>query len=82
MIKVGDKKISLSFDYQTGSIGNRFRLSCIKKGDNSTWINKKQCFDWFYIFRYEDGNYFALYFDETNVFKKKLDNKETLKILT
>lgn len=80
-IKIGNKKVNLNFDWQEGSKGEKFRLSSIVKGKKSVWISKVLKSDWFYIFKYESGDFFAFHFDETDNFKRKLTHNELMEEL-
>jgi CRISPR/Cas system CMR-associated protein Cmr1 (group 7 of RAMP superfamily) len=77
MIKVGKKTIPLDFSWSTSPKGRLFRLSSIKKGKKEVYNR----FDWFYIFKYKEGDYFTIHLNVNGDFIKKLNNEDTIKLL-
>lgn len=51
------------FNTQVGKLGRPFRLSQIVKGNDEKWINRVLCSDWYYVFKYLDGGFFAIHKD-------------------
>lgn len=70
------------FNWQTGKLGKLFRLSAIHKGNGEKWINGIIKYDWYYIFKYKDGEMFTLHEDYNGKIFEKLKHKETIKLLT
>ena len=71
-MKLKDIKLN-SLDYQTGNKG-KFRQIAINKGSDESWINNVLCYDWFYTFKYENGEFFTLHFDSGGTFVRMINN--------
>ena len=69
------------FNWQEGKLGKPFRLSAIHKGKGEKWINGILKNDWYYIFKYKDGNIFALHEDYNGKIFEKLNHEETIDLL-
>ena len=70
-----------TFDYQEGKLGKPFKLSSIKKGKESKWLNGDFRSDWYYIFKYDDGNLFAVHEGFGGEFIAKLMHQETIDLM-
>lgn len=53
-----------TLNYQQGKKG-KFRMIETRMGIEGEWINKVYCHDWYYTFKYENGEKFELHFDTT-----------------
>ena len=67
------------FNKQIGKLGKPFRLSGVMRGTNEKWVNGVLKHDWYYTFKYDDGNFFALHLDFNDKIIEKLNHNETLK---
>lgn len=69
------------FNWQEGKLGKPFRLTAIQKGKGEKWISGVLKSDWYYVFKYEDENLFALHEDYNGKIFEKLNHNETIKLL-
>lgn len=70
------------FNWQEGKLGKPFRLSAIHKGKKEQWVNGVLKYDWYYIFKYKDGNMFSLHENLSGDIDLKLNDKETINLLS
>jgi len=49
------------FNTQTGKLKKPFRLIQIRKGNDEAWKGREKVSDWYYVFKYIDGGYFAMH---------------------
>jgi len=71
-----------TFDYQEGKLGKPFKLSAIKKGKEEKWLSGEFRSDWYYVFKYDDGNFFAMHEGLSGAFLSKLTHLETISLLS
>lgn len=64
------------FNLQEGKLGKPFRLTAIVKGNGEKWIGRELKSDWYYVFKYEDGNLFALHEDFNGKVIEKLNESK------
>lgn len=68
------------FNWQEGKLGKPFRLSSITKGKGEKWIGGVLKHDWYYTFKYKDGNFFTLHEDYNGKIIEKLNHEKTIKL--
>tara|TARA_R110000787_G_scaffold13633_2_gene42685 strand:+ start:3282 stop:3533 length:252 start_codon:yes stop_codon:yes gene_type:complete len=70
-----------TFDYQEGKLGKPFKLSSIKKGEESKWLNGDFRSDWYYIFKYDDGTFFGIHEGLSGGVISKLMHQESIDLM-
>jgi hypothetical protein len=78
------KDLNLSITPQLSKLGRPYRLSAIVKNLQvpSKWINRVDCWHWYYVFVYTDDNsFFGFEFDYYDKFVQKFNHEATRKIL-
>jgi hypothetical protein len=78
------RSLNLSITPQLSKLGRPYRLSAIAKNLQvpSKWINRVDCWHWYYVFVYTDDNsFFGFEFDYNDKFVQKFNHEETRKIL-
>lgn len=83
-IKIKQTKIYLDNRIQISPHGREFRMSAIRMNNQ---IPKKYIDDvgyrnhWYYIFKYDNDEFFAFEFDYYDKFLQKFNHEQTLKLL-
>jgi hypothetical protein len=75
--------LNLSFTPQLSKLGRPYRLSAIAKNLQvpSKWIDRVDCWHWFYVFIYTDDNsFFGFEFDYNDKFVQKFNHEQSLKL--
>ena len=75
--------LNLSFTPQLSKLGRPYRLSAIAKNLQvpSKWIDRVDCWHWYYIFIYTDDNsFFGFEFDYNDKFVQKFNHEQSLKL--
>ncbi len=78
------RSLNLTSTPQLSKLGRPYRLSAIAKNLQvpSKWINRVDCWHWYYVFVYTDDNsFFGFEFDYNDKFVQKFNHEETRKIL-
>ncbi len=78
------RSLNLSITPQLSKLGRPYRLSAIAKNLQvaSKWINRVDCWHWYYVFVYTDDNsFFGFEFDYYDKFVQKFNHEATRKIL-
>jgi hypothetical protein len=76
-------ELNLTFTPQLSKLGRPYRLSAIAKNLQvpSKWINRVDCWHWFYVFVYTDDNsFFGFEFDYNDKFVQKFNHEQSLKL--
>jgi hypothetical protein len=77
-------ELNLSITPKLSKLGRPYRLSAIAKNLQvpSKWINRVDCWHWYYVFIYTDDNsFFGFEFDYQDNFVQKFNHEGTRKIL-
>jgi hypothetical protein len=77
-------ELNLSITPKLSKLGRPYRLLSIAKNLQvpSKWINRVDCWHWFYVFIYTDDNsFFGFEFDYYDKFVQKFNHDGTRKIL-
>lgn len=75
--------LNLTSTPQLSKLGRPYRLSAIAKNLQvpSKWINRVDCWHWYYVFIYTDDNsFFGFEFDYNDKFVQKFNHEESLKL--
>jgi hypothetical protein len=75
--------LNLTFTPQLSKLGRPYRLSAIAKNLQvpSKWIDRVDCWHWFYVFIYTDDNsFFGFEFDYNDKFVQKFNHEQSLKL--
>ena len=75
--------LNLTFTPQLSKLGRPYRLSAIAKNLQvpSKWIDRVDCWHWYYIFIYTDDNsFFGFEFDYNDKFVQKFNHEQSLKL--
>ena len=75
--------LNLSFTPQLSKLGRPYRLSAIAKNLQvpSKWIDRVDCWHWYYVFIYTDDNsFFGFEFDYNDKFVQKFNHEQSLKL--
>jgi hypothetical protein len=75
--------LNLSSTPELSKLGRPYRLSAIIKNGQlpSKYINKVECWHWYYVFFYTDDlSLFGFEFDYNDKLVKKLTHEQTLKL--
>ena len=75
--------LNLTSTPQLSKLGRPYRLSAIAKNLQvpSKWINRVDCWHWFYVFMYTDDNsFFGFEFDYNDKFVQKFNHDQSLKL--
>ena len=75
--------LNLTFTPQLSKLGRPYRLSAIAKNLQvpSKWINRVDCWHWFYVFIYTDDNsFFGFEFDYNDKFVQKFNHEQSLNL--
>jgi hypothetical protein len=75
--------LNLSSTPQLSKLGRLYRLSGIAKNLQvpSKWIDRVECWHFYYIFKYiDDNSFFGFEFDYYDKLVKKLTQEESLKL--
>jgi hypothetical protein len=78
------RSLNLTSTPQLSKLGRPYRLSAIAKNLQvpSKWINRVDCWHWYYFFVYTDDNsFFGFEFDYYDKFVQKFNHEATRKIL-
>lgn len=76
-------ELNLTFTPQLSKLHRPYRLSAIAKNLQvpSKWINKVDCWHWYYVFIYTDDNsFFGFEFDYNDKFVQKLTHEQSLNL--
>lgn len=76
--------LNLTSTPQPSKLGRLYRLSAIAKNLQvpSKWIDRVECWHFYYIFKYTDDNsFFGFEFDYYDKFVQKFNHEGTRKIL-
>lgn len=82
-IKIKTAKVYLDNRTQISPLGREYRLSAIKKDLQVApkYIDKEYKHHWYYIFKYDNDEFFCFEFDYNDKFHRKLNHSEVLLIL-
>ena len=75
--------LNLTFTPQLSKLGRPYRLSAIAKNLQvpSKWIDRVDCWHWYYVFIYTDDNsFFGFEFDYNDKFVQKFNHEQSLKL--
>ena len=75
--------LNLTFTPQLSMLGRPYRLSGIAKNLQvpSKWIDRVDCWHWYYVFIYTDDNsFFGFEFDYNDKFVQKFNHEQSLKL--
>ena len=75
--------LNLSFTPQLSKLGRPYRLSAIAKNLQvpSKWIDRIDCWHWYYVFIYTDDNsFFGFEFDYNDKFVQKFNHDQSLNL--
>ena len=75
--------LNLTFTPQLSKLGRPYRLSAIAKNLQvpSKWIDRVDCWHWYYVFVYTDNNsFFGFEFDYNDKFVQKFNHEQSLKL--
>ena len=75
--------LNLSFTPQLSKLGRPYRLSAIAKNLQvpSKYVNRVDCWHWYYVFIYTDDNsFFGFEFDYNDKFVQKFNHEQSLKL--
>jgi hypothetical protein len=75
--------LNLTSTPQLSNLGRPYRLSAILKNGQlpSKWIDRVECWHFYYIFKYTDEHtFFAFEFDYNDNFIQKFNHVETLNL--
>jgi hypothetical protein len=76
-------ELNLTFTPELSKLGRPYRLSAIAKNLQvpSKWIDRVDCWHWFYVFIYTDDNsFFGFEFDYNDKFVQKFNHEQSLKL--
>jgi hypothetical protein len=77
------RSLNLTSTPKLSKLGRPYRLSAIAKNlqMSSKWINRVDCWHWYYVFIYTDDNsFFGFEFDYYDKFVQKFNHDESLKL--
>ena len=82
-IKVKENKLYLDNRVQISPLGREYRLSAIKTNLQVApkYIDKEYRHHWYYIFKYDNDEFFCFEFDYYDKFLQKFNHEQTLKWL-
>lgn len=75
--------LNLTSTPQLSKLGRPYRLSAIAKNLQvpSKWIDRVDCWHWYYVFIYTDDNsFFGFEFDYNDKFVQKFNHEQSLKL--
>jgi hypothetical protein len=75
--------LNLTFTPQLSKLGRPYRLSAIAKNLQVPikWIDRVDCWHWYYVFIYTDDNsFFGFEFDYNDKFVQKFNHEQSLKL--
>lgn len=75
--------LNLTFTPQLSKLGRPYRLSAIAKNLQipSKWIDRVDCWHWYYVFIYTDDNsFFGFEFDYNDKFVQKFNHEQSLNL--
>ncbi len=75
--------LNLTSTPQLSKLGRPYRLSAIMKNLQvpSKWIDRVDCWHWFYVFIYKDDNsFFGFEFDYNDKFVRKCNHEQSLNL--
>jgi hypothetical protein len=75
--------LNLTFTPQLSKLGRPYRLSAIAKNLQvpSKYVNRVDCWHWYYVFIYTDDNsFFGFEFDYNDKFVQKFNHQESLNL--
>ena len=82
-IKIKTAKVYLDNRTQISPLGREYRLSAIKTNLQvaQKYIDKEYKHHWYYIFKYDNDEFFCFEFDYYDKFLQKFNHLDTLKLL-
>ena len=82
-IKIKTAKVYLDNRVQISPLGREYRLSAIKTNLQIApkYIDREYKNHWYYIFKYDNDEFFAFEFDYYDKFLQKFNHEQTLKLL-
>ena len=80
MIQAGKNKIEINLEWQKSPKGEMFKLYSIIKGSKSKWVDRVEKFNWYYVFRYENGSFFSFHQDLNDEITEKFNHNKTIRI--
>lgn len=75
--------LNLTFTPKLSKLGRPYRLSAIAKNLQlpSKWIDRVDCWHWYYVFIYTDDNsFFGFEFDYNDKFVQKFNHEQSLNL--
>ena len=75
--------LNLTSTPQLSKLGRPYRLSAIAKNLQvpSKWIDRVDCWHWYYVFVYTDDNsFFGFEFDYNDKYLQKFNHEQSLKL--
>lgn len=75
--------LNLTFTPQLSKLGRPYRLSAIAKNLQvpSKYVNRVDCWHWYFVFVYTDDNsFFGFEFDYNDKFVQKFNHEQSLKL--
>lgn len=77
--------LNLTLIPKLSKLGRPYRLSAIAKNGQkpSKWVNKSECWCWYYVFLYTDDNsFFGVEFGYNDEFIRKLNDTDCKELFT